>query len=257
MAREGRRKSATGVYHVLLRGVDKLFLQEQDYEWFRERMTVHFGGNGARLLAFLLLPNRVHLLIEEGAEGLSLAVKPLCTSYARYFNRTYKEKGRLFYDRFRSVPCETEEEIADTAAFLHALGKSFAREENSSLGEYEGTAVICDTRRMLQLCGFTGREKPHTLHMDDYDRLSQEELSAYLQITAGCTIKELSEMDRRAEPFVRLFSGRGATARKLLPLFGVYPAARPAQDKPAEKKPTEPDRPPKTVKKNDLSVWLL
>lgn len=257
MAREGRKKSANGVYHVLLRGVDKLFLQEEDYLWFRERLKIHFGGNGARLLAFLLLPNRVHLLIDEGEQGLSLAVKPLCTSYARYFNRTYSEAGRLFYDRFKSVPCETAEEISDTAAFLHEIGKRYAQEENSSLGEYEHGAVLCDTARFSQLCGERAvQNRPHTLHLDDYDRLTREELAEYLHITAGCDIEELANMDRHTEPFLTLFSGRGATARKLLPIFGVYPRTTP-EKRPAQEQKPKPSEPPKPAQKRDLSVWLL
>ena len=255
MAREGRQKSASGVYHVLLRGVDKLFLQEEDYSWFRDRLKVRFGGSGARLLAYLLLPNRAHLLIDEGTEELSLAVKPLCTSYARYFNRTYKEAGKLFYDRFKSVPCETEEEISDTAAFLHEIGRRYAREENSSLSEYENGARLCDTARLLQLCGGRKPDKAHTLHLDDYDRLTREELAEYLHITAGCDIEELAKMDRHTEPFITLFSGRGATARKLLPIFGVYPCLRhEKQRKTEEPKPSEP---PKPAQRRDLSVWLL
>ena len=42
-----------------------------------------------------------------------MTMKPVTTSYARYFNRTHEREGKLFADRFKSEPLETDEEIAE------------------------------------------------------------------------------------------------------------------------------------------------
>ena len=46
--------------------------------------------------------NHVHLLVKEGQDGLSEAIKRIATSYARYFNARYDRTGYLFQSRFKS-----------------------------------------------------------------------------------------------------------------------------------------------------------
>lgn len=260
MARAGRQKSASGVYHVLLRGVDKLFLDSSDYIEFRSKMAEYFGTE-VRLLAYLLLPNRVHLLVDEGNAELSLALKPLCTSYARYFNRIYSVDGKLFYDRYKSVPAETSDEIADTVAFMNAIGSEFAPAENYSLTEYERRAALCDTSRLRALVGAAvTSKKPKALHLDDYSQLTREEMERYLKVVANSSLDALAAADRQSEDFKRLFSG-SVSARAVLPLFGIHsaPAAKknpPVDDAPAAAPESKPEK-PNTPEKKNLSVWLL
>ncbi len=253
MARTGRQKSESGVYHVLLRGVDKLFLDSSDYMEFRMRLKEYFSDD-LKLLAFLLLPNRVHLLIDAGENDLSVAVKPLCTSYARYFNRTYSIDGKLFYDRFKSIPCHNTSDIGDTVAFMNAIGSNFAKKEQFSLTEYESGADICDVQRLLHLIGSSATsKKPVSLHLDDYTQLTKNDMNIYLGIVANCTLEDLTAANRQDESFKRIFSG-GISARAVLPLFGVH--TKPSEKKkPTEKEAEEPQQKP--AEKKNLSVWLL
>lgn len=255
MARTGRQKSESGVYHVLLRGVDKLFLDDADYAEFRERCGEYFSSE-VKLLAFLLMPNRVHLLIDAGERDLSVAVKPLCTSYARYFNRTYALDGKLFYDRYKSVPCNGISDIADTVAFLNAVGDSFTKRECFSLSEYETKAEVCDTTRLVRLIGNdVTSKKPTSLHLDDYTQLSREEMNTYLGIVADCTLDDLSGANRQDERFKNIFAGE-VSARAVLPLFGVKSAGTAARKKREEVVAPEPEQ-KKPAEKKNLSVWLL
>lgn len=255
MAREGRRKSASGVYHVLLRGVEKLFLQEEDYREFRSKLAEYFDSE-VRLLAYLLLPNRVHLLIDEGSAEMSYAVKPLCTSYARYFNRTYSADGKLFYDRYKSVPAENADDIADTAAFLNAIGKKLTSAGRCSFYEYENGG-LCDTSRLRSLIGDRiYSAKPTSLHLDDYGQLTKAEMEQYLDIVAGCTLDELAKEDRHSDKFKAIFAAEGVSARGILPLFGIHQTAARKQSSPANK-PEPPAESNKPQQKRDLSVWLL
>ncbi len=259
MARTGRQKSKSGVYHVLLRGVDKLFVDSSDYIEFRSRLREYFAGD-VKLLAFLLLPNRVHLLIDEGDSELAAAVKPLCTSYARYFNRTYSLDGKLFYDRYKSLPCHELSDISDTAAFINAVGSNFAKKENFSLSEYQSGAVICDTARLGALIGSDALSlKPQSLHLDDYSQLSRAEMDRYLKSVADLSLDDLAKADRQSDSFKRIFSG-GVSARAILPLFDIHTTPdtkkKTATKKaPSVKKESAPE--PKPAEKKNLSVWLL
>ena len=249
MARAGRQKSEKGVYHVLLRGVDKLFFEEGDYIEFAEKMGEYFSGD-VKLLAFLLLSNRVHLMLYEDGGDISLALKPLLTSYARYVNRTYALEGKLFYDRYKSIPLDTGRDISDTVQFLHAIGNRFTSGDKYSLSEYTKGEKICDTKRLKALSGESALSlAPKSLHLDDYTRLSAEEMDIYLKIVADTSLDEIKDMDRRSDKFKRIFSG-GVTSRAVLPLFDIH-----AKSKPKEK--TDENKEESQKPKENLSVWLL
>ena len=42
-----------------------------------------------------------------------MTMKPVTTSYARYFNRVHEREGKLFAGRFKSDPLETTAEIEE------------------------------------------------------------------------------------------------------------------------------------------------
>jgi putative transposase len=58
---------------------------------------------GFRLHNFSIMGNHVHLLIEPGKEhNLSKIMQWLLSCFAQIFNRIFKKKGHVWYDRFRS-----------------------------------------------------------------------------------------------------------------------------------------------------------
>ncbi len=42
-----------------------------------------------------------------------MTMKPVTTSYARYFNRTHEREGKLLRTDLKSEPLETDEEIEE------------------------------------------------------------------------------------------------------------------------------------------------
>ena len=66
MAREKREISSTGMYHILLRGIDELFSKDEDFKEFSSILENFFEGKNAKLLGYSLLKNRVHIVIDEG-----------------------------------------------------------------------------------------------------------------------------------------------------------------------------------------------
>lgn len=63
--------------------------------------------------SYYLTKSEIRLVVKEGEKGISMTMKPVTTSYARYFNRTHEREGKLFADRFKSEPLETDEEIEE------------------------------------------------------------------------------------------------------------------------------------------------
>ena len=69
------------------------------------------------IYAYCLMPNHVHLLIQEKNQNLSNIIKQIAAAYALYFNKKYERCGHLFQDRFKS------ESVADAAYFFSSLSE--------------------------------------------------------------------------------------------------------------------------------------
>lgn len=120
MTRIARKRSCTGIYHIMLRGINKqnIFETEHDYYQFvtilndvktrvQEDGTV--ATDGCTFYAWVCMSNHVHLLIKEGTKTIGEVVKSIASSYVYYFNHRYGRIGHLFQDRFKSEPCEDDD----------------------------------------------------------------------------------------------------------------------------------------------------
>ena len=130
MARQLRKQSATGIHHVILRGINRqmIFEDAEDY-----RVFIHYLHQVVRpkdeqgqslpayatFYAYCLMTNHVHLLIREGAENLSSSVKRIAAAYARYYNNKYQHYGHLFQDRFKSEPVNEADYFFTLLRYIH------------------------------------------------------------------------------------------------------------------------------------------
>ena len=72
MPRAARRESSSGIYHVILRGINKqrIFEDEEDYGKFLEILEDYKAICGFELYAYCLMSNHVHILLKTGKEPL-------------------------------------------------------------------------------------------------------------------------------------------------------------------------------------------
>lgn len=117
MPRSARKKSETGIYHVMLRGINRqpIFEDEEDYRRFLYVLRDCKRVSGFQLFAFCLMPNHIHLLIRAIREPLDLIFKRIGTRFVYWYNLKYERVGHLFQDRYKSEPVE------DDAYFLTVL----------------------------------------------------------------------------------------------------------------------------------------
>lgn len=106
MARKAREKSSTGIYAVMLRGNTDIFAQTEMRDEFIAAANTYLDKG---LMGIRFADNSVDMLISETKKGISMDMKPLITSFARTYNRTHKIDGKVFADRFKSVPVESDE----------------------------------------------------------------------------------------------------------------------------------------------------
>ena len=121
MPRTERKISETGVYHVLLRGINKqlLFEEAEDYSKFISVLTEVKELSKFKLYAYCLMGNHVHMLLKEGAEPLAKIFKRIGARYVFWFNWKYGRNGHLFQDRFRSEVVESDEYFSAALTYIY------------------------------------------------------------------------------------------------------------------------------------------
>lgn len=116
MAREARKLSSKGLYYVELKG-DRLFFDDEDRERFLELIEKYFK-DGGKIYGYVLNDDRIYMAVKESSKGISLTMKPVTVSYARYFNKRHGGDGSIFTDRFKSIPYESLKELKEAAEDL-------------------------------------------------------------------------------------------------------------------------------------------
>ena len=115
MARKAREKSSTGVYAIVLRGNGGIFKSEKLREAFSAAAKKYLKRG---LIGVVFSDSRADMLVRESAAGISMDMKPLITSFARTYNREMETDGKVFADRFRSVPVESRSDDRACRAYM-------------------------------------------------------------------------------------------------------------------------------------------
>ena len=99
MPRKPRKKSETGIYHVIVRGIGQqdIFYEEDDFQRYPETTKRVSLESGVSVLGYCLMTNHVHLLLREDYGDISVYVKRLGISYAYWYNWKYERIGHVFH----------------------------------------------------------------------------------------------------------------------------------------------------------------
>lgn len=122
MPRGKRRKSSTGIYHIMMRGNNKedIFLDEIDRNMFLGILFDVAEDSQIFVHAYCLMTNHIHLLLEESEEmSISVAVKRIALKFVSWYNKKYKRIGHLFQGRFRSEAIEDEGYYKTVMRYIH------------------------------------------------------------------------------------------------------------------------------------------
>jgi REP element-mobilizing transposase RayT len=121
MPRSSREKSESGIYHIMLRGINRqeIFHDEEDKVRFLETFDRYKKQCSIKLLGWCLMGNHVHLLVGEGNEPVSNTIKRIGVSFAWYYNWKYKHVGHLFQDRYKSESIKDDSQLLTALRYIH------------------------------------------------------------------------------------------------------------------------------------------
>ena len=120
MARKPRQDVPDAVHHAYARGNGRLdiFLDDDDFFVYLTLLGQVVTRYRWRCLAFCLMHNHVHVLVETPAAGLGAGMQRLHGCYAQGFNKRHRRSGHLFQGRFGAVPMESDAQLLQTARYI-------------------------------------------------------------------------------------------------------------------------------------------
>lgn len=121
MPRQPRQISNSRVYHVMIRGNERknIFWDDEDRQRFLFILYVKNPEQKFNFIAYCLMDNHVHLLINENNERISKIMQRVNISYAHYFNKKYHRVGHVFQDRFRSEIVKDDRQLLAVVRYIH------------------------------------------------------------------------------------------------------------------------------------------
>ena len=240
MPRRARKQSETGIYHVMLRGIDRqlIFEDSEDYIRFLDIVEECREVCNFQLYAYCLMGNHVHLLMKVQDEGLETIFKRIGGRYVYYYNVKYQRVGHLFQDRFKSEPVDNNEYFLTVLRYIHqnpVKAKLCSKVEEypfSSFAEYLHESTFVDTEFALgiidrsEFVRFNNAPNSDTcLELVTPSRHAVTDAQAQViigKISHCKTVTEFQSLEEnKKERFIKKIYEKGVSVRQLSRLTGT------------------------------------
>ena len=101
-------------------GKQLIFESDEDRREFLELMRDCCRDAQVTIVAWCLMGNHVHLVLEDYEDAMSAAMHRLLLTYARRFNKRTGRTGHLFQNRFDRRSLDTDRYLMAAIRFVHA-----------------------------------------------------------------------------------------------------------------------------------------
>lgn len=249
IARTARIKSETGIYHLILRGINRrtIFVDDEDKVRFIETLIRYKKISGYNIFAYCLMGNHLHLLVKTSAEPLEQIMRRICGSFVYWYNKKYDRTGNLFQDRYKSEPVENDEYLLNCSRYIHqnplkaGIQKNLAKYKWSSYRDYLNGTGITDTEFILGIFNtdkklaldsfikFTNKTNEDIcLEVEDYKRkITDEELIKMIEneLKIKPEMIKTKSKEKMKAILQDILNMEDVSARQLARVIGISPNA--------------------------------
>ncbi len=244
MPRQARRKSETGIYHIMIRGINRqtIFEDDEDCERFLQALQSYKEKCGYQIYAYCFMGNHFHLLLKECAEPLEQIMRRICGSYVYWYNRKYERVGNLFQDRFKSEPIEDDAYLLTAVRYIHqnplkaGIVNDISKYKWSSYNNYVKTEGLTDTEFVLSLFNedtktaaglfkeyMNESQEDICLEMEENHRVTDQDARAMINKTYGLTSSQAIQSleAKKRDAILRSLKENGLSIRQIERLTGI------------------------------------
>ncbi|MCR4772460.1 MAG: transposase, partial [Oscillospiraceae bacterium] len=240
--RRARKKSASGVYHVILRGINRqtIFEEDEDYRKFLEVLRDYKQDCKFDLYAYCLMSNHIHLLLRTGKDDLGTIFIKIGARFVLWYNTKYCRTGHLFQDRYKSEPVDSDDYFLTVMRYIHRnpvkAGICDAPEEYrySSYPGYFSSDGLIDDRLIVDMLGadefrsYTAAPNDDLCMEDDYRfirKYTDEQAQSIMHELTGCeSASDFLKLNAEArDDALKSMLNAGISIRQTSRLTGVSP----------------------------------
>ncbi|EEG77668.1 transposase [Dethiobacter alkaliphilus] len=216
MPRTARKLSSTGLYHIILRGVNReaVFIDDEDRRQFLKILKYIEKVSGCEILCYCLMDNHIHILLKVNDEPLATIIKRICGSYVLYFNKRHGRIGHLFQERFRSEPVESNRYFLTVFRYIlrnpvkAGMVKLVSEYRWSSYNEYVRASTLTGSYslNLFAESGYNSFEsfkeyvntpnEDECLEYEDKPSISDDEVKEIIEGIIGVCAREIKKMDK-------------------------------------------------------------
>ena len=242
MPRRARKLSDSGIYHIILRGINRqlIFEDEDDHSNFLAILQTYKGVCDYQLLAYCLMSNHVHLLVKVNQMPLGDVMRRIAGKYARHFNDEYQRSGHLFQDRFKSEPIDDDGYllavlryihlnpckagiVAHSADYPHSSYHDYLRKRSEALTDTEFILGMIDRERFVRFHEEASEKKcleiENPRQLPPPDELIRKRILELFGCRAATDLQKLEKSVRNAA--IRKLRKEGISIRQLARLTGI------------------------------------
>ena len=240
MARQARKQAESGIYHIMLRGIDRQQIFEDSEDYFRFLDIVQECRKICcfQLYAYCLMGNHLHMLLKVQEESLETIFKRIAGRYVYFFNVKYRRVGHLFQDRFRSEPVEDDAYFLTVLRYIHQnpvkarLCPKVADYPYSSYAEYLHNSQTVDTcfalgmlteDEFISFNNATNSDQCLDIAVSERKAVTDTEARTIIEKVSHCrTVTDFQSMEeRKKERFVKRIYQKGVSVRQINRLTGI------------------------------------
>lgn len=240
MPRAPREKSESGIYHIMLRGINQqtIFEEDEDYTKFLLTLEAYKAISGYKVFAYCLMSNHIHILLKAENEDLDLIMKRIAGSYVYWYNWKYYRKGHLFQDRFKSEPIDDEKYLLTVLRYIHQnpikanIVNSINEYKYSSYNEYiKGNGNLVDTdfvsellpgKYFIEFNNETNEDSCLDIDIQKF-RLSDNDAKKIIEKITKCkTVTEFQNLSaEKRHKYIKTMKEKGISIRQINRLTGL------------------------------------
>ena len=244
MPRTARIKSSSGIYHIMLRGINRqiIFEEDEDAEKFIQTLKDCKEKSGYKLYAYCLMGNHIHLLIKEGKEDLGIITRRIGASYVFWYNWKYERCGHLFQDRYKSEVVENVNYFLPVLRYIHqnplkaGLVKDIKEYKWSSYSEFIEKNIMVDIGFVLDLFNEDRKKaidsfkafheidcNDNCLDIEEKRRIKDDKAIEIIKKVCNvlhCTEIQMLERNKRNN-YIKIIKEKGLSTRQIARLTGV------------------------------------
>lgn len=176
LATKRRKESITGIYHVIVKGINKerIFNQQREKIYFKQIILKHLELFTVEIYSYCIMSNHAHFMIRAEIQQLSRFMAVILTEYALYYNFKHRRNGHVFQNRFTSECIENEKYFWTCLRYIHlnpvkaGMIKNIEKYKYSSWNEYknEECQILHEKALLMYHKSFRDYKEFETFHKE-------------------------------------------------------------------------------------------